>query len=148
MTEEIKNIENLLAQFIEPHEKVVSVNMNRLTPPGENYLSLVLKLDVILLNEETGKQKQFSGVAKCFNPREGNEEEFKEFETGNYNSELTFYKEIIPLLKDFTNKNKLELDIFPKMVAYRSNLHGKNDHVDEDGVILLENMKLEGETNI
>lgn len=142
--EKIKNIENLLAQFVKPYEKVISITMDRLTPPGENYLSLVLKLDVVLLNEETGIQNIFSGVAKCFNPHEENDKELKEFETGNYISELTFYKEIIPILQDFTQKRGLNFDIFPKLVAYRSNLHGKNDDVDQDGVIVLENMKIQG----
>lgn len=148
MTKEIRNLEDFLADFIEPNEKVISSNVERLTAPGENYLSLVLKVDVTLLNQESGIQKQFSGVAKCFNPRKEKEEEkFRTFEKENYVSELTFYKDIVPTLSDFAKERGLAFDIFPKLIGYRPNLHGKTDDVDDDSIILLENLKLEGKSS-
>lgn len=148
--EEIKNLEQLLSQCIEPNKKVISTKVGRLTPPGENYLSLVLKVEATLLNEDTGKEEQFSGVAKCLlPPKEGNEM-FVEFGKNNYRTELVFYTEIIPTLQKFAKDRGLKrnTDIFPKLLAYRANLHGENDEVDADSVLLLENMAVNGKLQI
>lgn len=144
MTNEIKNIEGLLSEYLGPNKKVISSSVGSLTAPGENYLSVVLKVDVVIRNEENGKEEKLNGVGKCLHS--GGNEMMKMFGKMNYNNEKNWYTEIVPTLQNFLKDRgvKRDFDFFPKLIAYRANLHGENDEVDEDSVILLENLGVSG----
>lgn len=141
MTERVKNIPALLSQYIGPNKIIVSSKVSNLTAPGENYLSLALKIDVLLKDKISGKEEKLYGAAKCVtNPH--SIESWKK----SYNRELAFYIEILPTLQKFAEEQclKSNFDLFPKLIAYRPNLHGENDEVDENSILVLENLKIDG----
>lgn len=144
MANEIKNLESLLSSYLGPNKKVISSNISNLTAPGENYLSVVLKVEVVIRNEENGKEETLNAVAKCLHS--GNNEMAKMFGKMNYDNEKNWYTEIVPTLENFLKDRgvKINFDFFPKLIGYRANLHGENDEIDEDSVILLENLAVNG----
>lgn len=147
MSEEIKNLQELLSQCVGPNKKIISSDISKLTAPGENYLSVVLKVDVVLRDEESGKEEKIHGVGKCLHS-DNVHEMLRNFGKANYKTELAFYTEILPTLQNFVKEKKLKrnFDIFPKLIAYRPNLHGENDEVDENSILLMENLKMDGES--
>lgn len=148
MSEDIKNLEELLQQHVGPNKKLISSDIKKLTAPGENYLSVVLKVDAVLKDEETGKDEKVHGVGKCLHTGCVNEM-MKEFGKMHYKSERAWYTEIVPTLQNFVKERGMErnFDIFPKLLAYRSNLHGEKDIVDDNSILLLENINVDGKFN-
>lgn len=148
MAEEIKNLEQLLREHVDPKKKVLASEVSRLTAPGENYLSVVLKVDVVLEDEDTKKVEKLHAVGKCIHSGDVNEM-LKQFGGMNYKNELLWYTEILPTLEKFVKEKKLErnFDIFPKLIAYRANLDGGQD-VDENSILLMENMTVSGKLRL
>lgn len=145
MAEKIQNLEELLTQFLGSKKKIVSSDISRLTPPGENYLSVVLKVDVVLRDEETGIEENMRGVGKCIHSSDVHESMVR-YGKMNYNSEKIWYTIIVPTLENFLKEERFDrnFDLFPKLIAYRANLHGKNDEVDSDSILLMENLTADG----
>lgn len=147
MAQEIKNLPELLTQYVGPNKKVISSNVSKLLAPGENYISVVLKVDVVLKDEENGKEATLSAVGKCLHSNDVNEI-FKTVGKITYKYEKAWYTEIVPTLQNFVEERgfKGNFDIFPKLIAYRANLHGENDEVDDDCILLLENLSVNGKS--
>lgn len=146
MTEEdIKNLQQLLSQHVGPNKKVVRSDIAKLTAPGENYLSVVLRVDVVLKDEGSNEEEKLSAVAKCLHSGSINEM-FKNFGKIHYKTELIWYTDIVPTLRNLVKEKGLEskFDIFPELIAYRANLHGENDEVDDNAVLLLNNITVDG----
>lgn len=145
MTLEVKNLQELISEHLGAHKKIISSEVSRLTAPGENYLSVVVKIDLVLKNEETNSEEKLHAVGKCIHSDDVHEE-LKNFGKENYNSELAFYNYILPTLQKFAKKQGLKknYDIFPKLIAFRPNLHGNNNEVDEHSILLMENMIVNG----
>lgn len=145
MQEEIKNLPELLSQHVGTNKKVISSTVSKLTAPGENYLSVVLRVDVVLKNEDDGHEEKLSAVGKCLHSGDVNEM-FKMIGKMNYNYEKAWYAEIVPTLQSFLKERGFEgnFDIFPKLIAYRANLQGDEGEVDGDSILLMENLNEEG----
>lgn len=140
----IENLEGLLQQYIGPNKKIVNIKKGRLTAPGENYCSIMLKLDITLKNLEKGKEEKLHAVAKTINTEVN--DFFKQAAHPQFEKEIAFYTEIVPTLQDFQREQGITevLDLFPKLYAARRNLHGNDGEVDDDAVIILENLKEQG----
>lgn len=141
---EVKNLGELITRFI-PNKTVISTDVDFLTAPGENYVSVVVGVDAFLKDDDTGKVEKLSMVGKCVPIREGHQEAMN-FGKENYKSELNFYQVIVPTLQEFAKERglKRDFDLFPKLVAYRANLHGENDEPDENCILLFENLSVDG----
>lgn len=145
MIVEIKNLQELLSQYVGAKKKVISSDLSMLTAPGENYLSVMLKVDVDLKDEDTGKEEKLKAVGKLIHSSNVNQF-LQDIGKMNYKSELAFYTDIIPTLQGFAKDRGLKrnFDIFPNLIAYRANLHGESEEVDENSVLLMENMSVNG----
>lgn len=145
MTAEVKDLEGLLSQYIGPKKKVISSSVKNLLAPGENYLSVVVKLDAVLQDEETGKEENLSAVGKTIHSGDVNEI-MKIIGKFTYKYEKNWYTEILPTLQNFLKEKEYtgNFDIFPNLIAYRPNLHGENDEVDDDSILLMENLNIHG----
>lgn len=145
MATEIKNVQGLISQYIGPNKKVVSNEITNLTAPGDNYLSVVLKVDIVLEDESTGNEEILYAVGKCIHLADVNKF-LQEASKMGYKNESAFYSNIVPALKKFVSERNLQrdFDIFPQLIAYRPNLHGENGEVDENSILLLENIKILG----
>lgn len=145
---EIKNLEELIEDYVGPTKKLVSSEIKNLTAPGENYLSVMLQVDLQLKDEDTGREEKLHAVGKCV--LSSNVHHFlQDISRKNYKRELVFYTVIIPTLKNFIKDKgfSANFDLFPALIAHRANLHGRSDEADENSVLLMENMKTSGKQN-
>lgn len=131
----IQEFENLLKSF---NIRYKNHKSTFLTAPGENYGSVILKVEVIC--EEN---KKLNLVVKLC-PK--NELLKKAFLTNiTFKKEIYAYEGLIPALKEFENEYNIQapLKIFAKCYGTRMNLNN-NDEIDEDAIIILENLKTDG----
>ncbi|XP_050511292.1 uncharacterized protein LOC114348105 isoform X2 [Diabrotica virgifera virgifera] len=143
----VKNIETLLELHIGEGKKIKETQTTNLVNPGENYGGELFKIDVTLEDSDTQKEEVLHIVGKIIPADDNSQEIFNVQNT--FKSEIGFYEKIVPALQNFQRKHKIEeiLDIFPKFYGSRINLDG-SDKVDRDGVLLLENLKIEGYDNL
>ncbi|KAJ8913441.1 hypothetical protein NQ315_017185 [Exocentrus adspersus] len=136
MTEEIKRIEEiLLPKYLSSKEHIIHSNTTRLTAAGENYGSLMLAVDIKIRNKENGKERILHVVGKAV-PR-------NEFIQKMFQSPLTFKKEL-EFYRTRQNGIKEVMDFFPEFYGGRMGMTSNPDEFDDDAVILLENLKMEG----
>lgn len=149
MTEDIKDLPKLLQKYVGSNKTIVKSEIGRLIPPGENLLSIILKVDVVLKDDETGDVEVIHAVAKRIHSGDNINQMIQEIEKMFHKREVAWYTKIVPTFEKFLEAEGFRgsYDIFPKLYAYRNNLHGENDVVDEDAVILLENLVVKGEVN-
>lgn len=145
MAMEIKKLQELLSQYIGPNKKVVSSEISNLTAPGDNYLSVVLKVDIVLKDESTAEEETIHAVGKFIHSTNVNTVLQNAAKKG-YKNESVFYSNIVPALQNFAKERgfQRDFDIFPRLIAFRPNLHGENDEVDENSILLMENIKTLG----
>lgn len=144
----IENLEGLLKKHLGSKKEIVDIKQETLTAPGENYCSIMLKLDITVNNLETGKEEEIHAVAKTINTEVN--EFFRKSAHPQFKKEIAFYSEIVPALQKFQTEQGVAdvLDLFPKLYATRKNLHGKDDEIDDDAIIILENLKVQGNYSI
>ncbi|XP_076299449.1 uncharacterized protein LOC143218246 [Lasioglossum baleicum] len=141
----LRDIEPLLKQKLGDHVVVENFTSENLVPPGENYGSTILKVDVDLKRGLSGKEEQIHLIAKMLPPTE--------FQRLVFNSSKTFFKEIFMYETIMPAYNKLELEsglksneifnFLPKFYGSRSSLQPDVD-VDDDAVFMMENLKANG----
>lgn len=143
MSDTIAKLPRVLSGYLGNKKKIVGTEITRLTAPGENYGSIMLRVDITILNEETGKEEAVYAVGKLIPTHAVIQEIFNIQVT--YKNEVAFYKTIVPTLQNFQRRNGVTdvLDCFANYYGSRINLNG-SDVVDEDAVLLLENLKVSG----
>lgn len=141
---EIKNLPELLKPIIGERCTYITHTSKLLNAAGENYGSLMLSVDVELNND--GKRKMMNMVVKLCPPNEWLRRMFATDIT--FQKEVKFYLQLVPTLYEFQlNHNIPEdniLNVFPKCLAARFNVNEKSDIVDQDAVLILENLRIEG----
>lgn len=141
--EKIEKLEELINQYIDKDKKVVNTKITRLTAPGENFGSTMMRVDLVL-RDEHAKDEPLSIVAKLLPESEFFQEIFNVQVT--FNMEAAFYEEIVPTLQNFQREQGITdvIDFFPKFYGFRRNLNG-SDKIDGDALLLMENLKTSGE---
>lgn len=140
MIEEIDKITELLDGY--ENYSLVDQRVNRLTVAGENYGSLILAVEIILKNKKTGDEKILKTVAKLIPPTDFMQKVFNIQVT--FKNEIALYEIIVPTLQNFRRKLGLEeLAVFVHSYGSRLNLNGSNV-VDENGVLIMDNLKMAG----
>ncbi|CAG9833644.1 unnamed protein product [Diabrotica balteata] len=138
--EKIKNFEELISDYIGPNKIVVDTKVSNLTAPGENYLSEIIKIDVILKDKVSDKNEDLSLLAKL-----STTDEFIGSTCNITKNEVIFYRDIIPAIKSFHKKHGLPYPSFyPDFAGGRINLTGVEDKADDDAVLILENLVTKG----
>lgn len=131
----IKNIE----KSVKLDGDIKNVDVSRLTEPGENFISLVLKVDFTV--EKDGKSEIVSTVAKRI-PM--GERKSIDFNVNAMKNEIIFYTEIVQLIKDFAKELGIEeLDFFPEYVTSRYSCDPEKNEkkeADADSYLFLENL--------
>ncbi|KAG5899371.1 hypothetical protein JTB14_036860 [Gonioctena quinquepunctata] len=122
--------------------------INRLTEFGENYGSVMLKVDITVLDEETKEEEMLYAVAKTLPETEVWRKVFRVQTT--YTNEMAFYETIIPSLRKFQQEFGITntLSCFAECLATRKNLLGDSDKIDDDAVLIFENLQAKGFINI
>lgn len=139
-TPTIKDLVKLITPYIDKNKKIFDYKISRLTAPGENYGSLMLRVDVVLVDQNGGNEENFSIVAKLIPELEIFQKMFNIQVTCK--NEIAFYDTIIPTLQNFQREQGVEkvADFFPKLYGARINLKKDSDVVDADAVLILENL--------
>ncbi|XP_066253266.1 uncharacterized protein [Euwallacea similis] len=143
MSSEIPKLEDLLGFHLKG--EIVSQNVSRLTAPGENYGSLMLKVDIKVRNHD-GKEEIINAVAKCVPPNKKMQEVFNTPVT--FINEIGWYREAIPALKDLQREQGAKVaDYYTEIFGARISLEDNKKEVDDGGVLLLENLIHKGFKN-
>lgn len=138
----IDKLEELLSQYINKTKKIIDRKITPLTAPGENFGSTIVKLDLVVENENKTRE-DLNIVAKLIPKLEFFREVFNVAVT--FKLETAFYDIIVPTLQNFQREQGMTeiIDFFPKFYGARINLDG-SDKVDDNAIILLENLKVQG----
>lgn len=137
----IKNLGELLAPKLGQNKKITNVNVSKPPPLGAG--SVLLKVKVVV-QDQNGKEELIHLVAKKIPASEFSRNMFNIQHT--FKKEIAFYQVILPILKDFQKEEGI-VDVFDNYAEFygaRYNLHGKNEIVDEDGVMLMEDLSARG----
>ncbi|XP_050296698.1 uncharacterized protein LOC126736409 [Anthonomus grandis grandis] len=134
----IKNVE----EIVQPHldGAIKNVDYARLTAPGENFASLILRVDFEL--DQNGLKKKVSTVAKTIPKGDQGMMHCQAM-----HNEIKWYKEIVPLLVSFGEEYGVKVDIFPKCLGARYSLDPTKERADSESVLVLENLHPEGYGN-
>ncbi|XP_030767126.1 uncharacterized protein LOC115890908 [Sitophilus oryzae] len=133
----IKDIEKVV-QIKGP---IKNVKITRLTAPGENYLSLVFRVDV--QTDENGQINNKSLVAKCIPPQN---KDFLGINMISMRNEIEWYIDIVPLWDEYFEEYGITESIFPKYYGSRID-NSDNGRPDMDCVLVLENLNPLGYKN-
>lgn len=140
---DIPNLQDLIRDSI--GGEVVEQKAESLLPPGENYGSLMYKVDFKV--KRGNKEEEYHGVAKCTPPNEATQKMIMTQVT--FKSEIGWYTTVIPTLKQFRRDQGVqnEIDFFQPFYGARISLDPDSDMVDLDAVILTQNLKYLGYFN-
>lgn len=140
---EIPNLQELIKDGI--GGKILEQKVENLLPPGENYGSIVYKVDFKVKKED--KEEEYHAVAKCTPPNEITQHLFMTQTT--FKSEIAWYTTIVPTLNQFRRDKGVEneIDFVQKFYGARISLDPKSEMVDLDGTILTQNLKYLGYYN-
>lgn len=141
--ESINNLNELLRSYIGPNKKIRHVEIQRLTPPGENFGSIMLKVDLDVQKND-GTEEKIYAVAKKIPSSEMFRKIFNIQVT--FKNEMAFYTTILPTLREFQKECGVEdvLDCFADFYGARISLDEKSTVVDDDAVLMLENLSASG----
>lgn len=144
LTNNKKSILDLLKDYIGPKRGICEEEVSYLIPLGENYCSVIYKVDVSIENLENGSKEAKHYVAKCL--RADCNENFKSLFPMQFGKEIGFYFEILPQIRQFQLENNISeiFDIFPTGLAYRSYSEDGAEKIDESTVIITENLNATG----
>ncbi|XP_076274397.1 uncharacterized protein LOC143205177 [Rhynchophorus ferrugineus] len=140
---QINDIEQLLKSQLEEDEKIADVEVSRLTAPGENYGSIMLRILVTLENTKTSKKRTLDAVGKIIPESERVREAFSTQTT--FTLEYNFYAVVSSVLDQFLKRNNVKsgADFLAPFVGGRLNLN-EGPIVDNDAIIVLRNLRVSG----
>ncbi|CAG9831174.1 unnamed protein product [Diabrotica balteata] len=143
----IEKLDELISGHIGRDKKIIDSKITRLTAPGENFGSEMLKVDLRLKSTE-GKEEDLHVVAKLIPENEFSRAIFNV--DVSFNVEKEFYNSIVPTLQDFQRKQGITkvIDCFPRLYGARNNLGNNGEKVDNNAALVLENLKIQGFDNI
>lgn len=143
---EIVNLQSLIEEYLGPDREFLEYVSTNLNEPGENYGSLMLKVEIKVRNKATNEEETISAVAKTPPTDEIIQQIFNTKVT--FKNEIAFYKTVIPTLQNLRKVHNIEpATYFPEFVGARLNLNG-TEQVDSDAVLLLENLTIKGFTSL
>lgn len=141
------DLEALLQQGLGNDElKLVDHHLEFLLPTGENYSSLVVKIDATIHRKENAEKENLHIVAKAKIPSS----EFLDIWTISMKREIFAYIKLLPMYKNIEKEAGVHetdlIDIIPKYMGHRISFE-KEGNYDKDCLILLENLKVKGYYN-
>ncbi|CAH1106463.1 unnamed protein product [Psylliodes chrysocephalus] len=143
----VEGIDSILSKNVLKGKKVLNVEVTNLVQPGENFGGELLKLNITTEDEETKSQDVLHAVAKKIPVAEFAQEMFNVQRT--FKGEISFYEKLVPAFQEFQKEHNLKdiINCFGTCYGGRLNMNG-SDTVDRDALILMENLKYLGYSNI
>jgi hypothetical protein len=142
----VNDLRGLLTKTLGSDIEIVDQKTTLLTAPGEHYGSIMLALRVVV-KRDTGKEQSYDLVAKLIPANAMLRVAFDISVT--FKKEVIAYIETIPTLNQLQREygvpeEKLFENLFPKCYGARVCLDENKNEVDEDGVLIFENLKVQG----
>ncbi|KAH1021149.1 uncharacterized protein LOC109543987 isoform X1 [Dendroctonus ponderosae] len=134
----IKDIENVITGI---DGEIKKIDISRLTAPGENFISLVFRVDVQV--EKDGKVETVHAVAKRL-PTVIK----MDLNAIAMRHEIKWYSEIAPLIKEFGQEYGIDTDFYPECLGTRLSMDSAKTNADEESVLLLKNINPDGFENL
>lgn len=145
MANEIEKFSQLIQPKLKNGQRFVSAKSDKLLASGENYGSVMLRIEILIQNENGGTEILHC-VAKT-PPAPGLT--WYIFDTKlTFKIEMIFYNTVVPILNEFGRSKGVEdlINFVPKYINGRISKDPTSNVVDKDAVILLENLVAEGYT--
>lgn len=143
---EIRDLQGVLRKSLKDEQLLVTdYRASSLIPNGENYASMIVKLDIIIRRKSCRrKEEHLHLVAKTIRETLTPVMIWPEV----LKKEVFAYLELIPMFRNFEKEMDIAdndlLDILPKYMGHRYSLTGKVGEVDEHSLLLMENVKVQG----
>lgn len=143
---EIKKLEDVVNEYLDDRKAIIGKKISQFSAPGENYGGILMKADLTLrkkYDNELYEDEELSLVIKTIPPTEYFQILFNT--QVSVKVEIAFYEVIVPTLTAFQRKYGNDSnDLYPKFYGGRISLDENSDRVDRDSIIVLENLKIEG----
>ncbi|XP_066258010.1 uncharacterized protein [Euwallacea similis] len=139
----VRKLDEFLQQLLKPTEKIVDKQLSRFTSPGENYVSVLLRIVIKIEDTKTRNERTIDSVAKLVPETELVEGLFEINQT--VGAEFHYYHSIVPAFDKF-----LKSQGFPEGADFAVQFYcgrlGLTDpkKADKDGIILLKNLRNDG----
>ncbi|KAH1021126.1 hypothetical protein HUJ04_010681 [Dendroctonus ponderosae] len=130
----IKDLENVITGI---DGEIKNIDISRLTAPGENFMSLVFRVDIQV--EKDGKVETVHVVAKRL-PAVLK----MDFNALAMTHEIKWYSEIAPLIKEFGQEYGIDTDFYPECLGTRLSMDSTKTSADAESVLLLKNINPDG----
>ncbi|KAG5869586.1 hypothetical protein JTB14_008179 [Gonioctena quinquepunctata] len=146
--DKVKKLPELIENYLGSEKSYSGSKISRLTGPGENYGSVMLKVDIQVVDKKSGREETLHAVAKILPEVKELRELFQVDETVVL--EMNFYQEVVPTLQHFQRSLGVTdvINCFCECIAVRKTLQENCDIIDDDSVILLENLVAAGFRNV
>lgn len=147
-TIKIQDLDKLLIGYLKDEYEILEEKISAATAPGEHYGSIILAVDLKLRSTKGDQEeKTISLIAKLLPANAMLRKVFDVYVT--FKKEVLAYSEAIPALVQFQREYSIPEDksydkLFPKCYGARTNKDFKNNEVDDHGVLLFENLKVQG----
>ncbi|XP_018321722.1 uncharacterized protein LOC108734592 [Agrilus planipennis] len=140
---QIKSLDNLLKNALQPGEQLKSYSTKNLTSAGDNYGSIMLSITLNIHNTSTKENYEKHLVGKMPLVNEFFRNIFKVDLT--FKKEALIYRDVLPFFNKFyKNRTSTELDMFPKYLGGQLNYDKSTDRIHNDSIIFLEDLKIKG----
>ena len=142
----VNDLRGLLSKSLGNEIEIIDQKTTLLTAPGEHYGSIMLSLQVTVKKPNT-KEQTYNLVAKLIPANEMLRVAFDISVT--FKKEVVAYTVTIPALTQLQKEygvpeERLYDNLFPKCYGARVCLDSNKNEVDEDGVLIFENLKIQG----
>ncbi|KAG8362538.1 EcKinase 6 [Fopius arisanus] len=143
MGEHLKDLQSLLQRSLGDNYTVDNYTTEDLLPPGENYGSKMLKVDVKLKNQDDGKTEELHLVGKLL-PSNPQVRAMLDFSV-TFKKETFMYSKLLPYYRKLEIENGVDeaFNFAPKCYGSRLGL-GSAGNFDDNALLLLENLKPQG----
>ncbi|XP_063995652.1 uncharacterized protein LOC135173007 [Diachasmimorpha longicaudata] len=142
MSDTLEGLESLLQSSLGGNYTIENQVIKDLLPPGENYGSKMMSLDVTLKNHDQGTCQDLQLVAKLL-PTNKEQLTILDFSM-TFKKEIFMYTKLIPFYRQLEIENGVKetetLNFTPKCYGSRLGINPNNEF-DSNAVLLLENLK-------
>lgn len=141
----INNLQDLIEPYLEKYgRRFVSSKVDYFLALGENYGSVMLMVDIKVKNSDDNKEETIHCVAKMLPPSQTLRDYFNTSVT--FKKEVNHYKTVVPILNKFGKEMGVDnlMSFCAECLGARISLSPQSDIVDDDAVLVLENLKVQG----
>ena len=141
----LPKFEQLLKKSLGNDVELINYEGRKFLPFGENYCSLMVKIEATIRRGKCSDEEKLQLVAKTA----GDFEKYPLIWPKVFKKEVFIYQHLVPMYREIELASGINADdVFdnvPKFYGYRNSLYDTDDEkVDKDSMMLMENLKVPG----